>query len=344
MDGYGWDNYDVRSGGKQTIHDAGNHIDLTTEFAKIPGGSYGGSWGVRIGGKLRDDAPLDTKTTLIFYVSNDGSGRLHIANEFDSTGYKEGVRIQGQTEELGDFQFDITEGPASNKHPYHTHPSYNERPLDRTIAQSLQVPERAVWSAKNILFQQIKSEFEKGGEKYGENYPPPWQAFTIANTEEGLGDNFYMVQKVFEGPFEFDVMFSSASAGKALTSSDLSKGIADNSKDFSARYNEVFKAQKPFDGKNYDAFSKSLFSNLLGGIGYFYGDQVVDRSGAPEYEEDEELFWEGAAEARARRQAKFEGPYELFTAIPSRPFFPRGFLWDEGFHLLPVIDWDTGLT
>ena len=88
---------------------------------------------------------------------------------------------------------------------------------------------------------------------------------------------------------------------------------------------------------------RSCFSNLIGGIGYFYGDSVVDRSYAPEYEEENEGFWESAAEARSKGQEKLEGPYELFTSIPSRPFFPRGFLWDEGFHLLPVVDWDVDL-
>jgi mannosyl-oligosaccharide glucosidase len=88
-----------------------------------------------------------------------------------------------------------------------------------------------------------------------------------------------------------------------------------------------------------------MLSNLIGGIGYFHGDFVVDRSYASEYDEENEGFWEASAEARGRDGVhKLEGPTELFTCIPSRPFFPRGFLWDEGFHLLPVADWDMDLT
>ncbi|KAI9686697.1 MAG: Processing alpha glucosidase I [Bathelium mastoideum] len=90
-------------------------------------------------------------------------------------------------------------------------------------------------------------------------------------------------------------------------------------------------------------FSQNLLSNLLGGTGYFYGDSKVDTSNATEYREDELQFWEKTAEAHSRTTPNTEGPFELFTSVPSRPFFPRGFLWDEGFHLKIILDWDMDL-
>ena len=67
-------------------------------------------------------------------------------------------------------------------------------------------------------------------------------------------------------------------------------------------------------GTGTEAVAKAALSNLLGGIGYFYG-----RS---------EVVLPGGRRARAP-------PAGLLTAVPSRPFFPRGFMWDEGFHQVP---------
>lgn len=185
----------------------------------------------------------------------------------------------------------------------------------------------------------MKTTIDEYIEEYTkEKMPPPWQTYTIQN-KPGQG-NMHLIQKVFEGPFEFDVFYTPAAA-TPKTSADLTKAIKTVTSQFDKKYQEVHKPQAPFKDDKYLGFSKSLFSNLIGGIGYFYGDQVIDRSYAPEYEEENEGFWQEAEEARGRNQQKLEGPYELFTAVPSRPFFPRGFLWDEGFHLLPILDWDA---
>jgi mannosyl-oligosaccharide glucosidase len=57
---------------------------------------------------------------------------------------------------------------------------------------------------------------------------------------------------------------------------------------------------------------KEALANLLGGIGYFYGPiRILNETDGTWY---------------------YDEPAGLFTATPSRPYFPRGFLWDEGFH------------
>ncbi|KAF2728346.1 glycoside hydrolase [Polyplosphaeria fusca] len=341
LDGYGWDEYDVRSGGRQTIHDPANRIDITTEFIKFPGGAHGGSWGARIKGTPREDASPDLRTTLVWYHTLEGLGSLEIESDAGEPGIEGDVVLKGQTVELGDFEIRVTEGEG--EHPKTGHPSYDEKPLDRSFAHSATLPDEALWQTKAVLFAHLKTQIDALVKQYGEeNPPPPAQVYTIEHAP-GRG-NFHLIQKVFEGPFEFDILFSSASAPKPVTSADLTTQIKSVTSGFSARFTDIFKPKAPFLKGRYEEFSKSLFSNLIGGIGYFFGDSRVDRSYDSAYEEDNEGFWEDAAEARAKNVAQFEGPSELYTSIPSRPFFPRGFLWDEGFHLLPVIDWDVDLT
>ncbi|GAB7350307.1 hypothetical protein MBLNU459_g0941t1 [Dothideomycetes sp. NU459] len=346
MAGYGWDSYDPRTGGTQVIHDAGNAIDISTEFVKFPEhGSHGGSWGVRIRGSLREESPEDLKTNVIFYVSVEGIGSLVVedADVGDNAdrGFEGDLKINGETPELGEFNFNIVDRYGGR--PTHSHPSYEEKPLTRTLVHSVQVPEEALWQARTVAFSSMKTTIDEYVQQYtAEAMPPPWQTYTLQN-KPGLG-NLHMIQKVFHGPFEFDVLFSSGSAPERLTSDDLTSRIESTSEAFATKYAKSLEPAAPFNSPEYLEFSKSMFSNLIGGIGYFYGDEVVDRSYAPEYEEENEGFWEESAEARGRNQQKLEGPYELFSSIPSRPFFPRGFLWDEGFHLLPIIEWDVDVT
>ncbi|KAL5047766.1 hypothetical protein BDW71DRAFT_35030 [Aspergillus fruticulosus] len=343
MAGYGWDEYDVRKGGRETIHDAGNSLDLTIDFVKVPGGQHGGSWAARVKGVPRDDALPDQPTTVVFYAGLEGLGSLGVSTEGDDPrGFEGNVKLNGFTTELGDFSIDVTAGPKSNEHPEYDHPSYDDKPLDRTIVSSFAVPPEHSWQTKMLLFTQMKKAVDEVVQKYGaENPPPPAQVFTI-NNSPGDG-NVQLVQKVFSGAFEFDILFSSGSAPVPLTSEVLTAEIESASLSFSEKFKKILSPQPPFDSADYLEFSKSMLSNLMGGIGFFHGSDIVDRSAAPEYDEENEGFWEETEEARGRAQPVLEGPKDLFTSVPSRPFFPRGFLWDEGFHLIPILDWDPDL-
>ncbi|KAF3485754.1 hypothetical protein F2Q69_00054148 [Brassica cretica] len=77
---------------------------------------------------------------------------------------------------------------------------------------------------------------------------------------------------------------------------------------------------------------KAAIGNMLGGIGYFYGQSKIKAPKSTQLQAKSEdeflLYWPG----------------ELYTAVPSRPVFPRGFLWDEGFHQLLVWRWDFRIT
>lgn len=204
MVGYGWDEYDVRQGGRQTIHDAGNHIDVTTEFVKFPGGEHGGSWGVRIKGTPRESAPPRLVTTMILYTALEGLGSLQVENEEDPLGYEGTVLLRGETNDLGNFKLEVTEGPLTNAHPASQHETYASKPLDRTMVASFQVPDDQIWQTKPVIFSHMKEEIDKYIREYGnENAPPPWQVFTIANRHST--GNVHVIQKVFDGPFEVGV-------------------------------------------------------------------------------------------------------------------------------------------
>ncbi|KAL2025044.1 hypothetical protein VTK56DRAFT_46 [Thermocarpiscus australiensis] len=342
MKGYGWEEYDPRKGGVQSIHDIENGIDITTSFVKVPGGAHGGSWAARIRGVLSEDAPKDQKTTVVLYVTQEGDDSELRALEGDSDkGYEGDVTLEGRSEALGRYKLVVTKGAGTQ--PKSDHEISAVRGPGQTVVQSLTYPDEVIWQAKPILFKQLKEGVDWLVENNYDatNAPPPWQVYQLAN-RPGVG-NVQIVQKIFEGDFEFDVIFSGDSAGKELSSADLEKGVKEATESFGERFSSVFAPTPPFNADKFKKFGKSMFSNLVGGIGYFYGQSLVDRSYAPEYEEDSEGFWEDAAEARARHKEALEGPYELFTSIPSRPFFPRGFLWDEGFHLLPIADWDIDL-
>ena len=105
----------------------------------------------------------------------------------------------------------------------------------------------------------------------------------------------------------------------------LSK-LETHSRKFSDTFQRVFNFNNEYtDNRKYTNFAKAAFSNLIGSITHFHGSSLVKH---PEKGKEPTLSKSGP----------------LITGVPSRSFFPRGFLWDEGFHQLLVVEWDPCLT
>lgn len=113
---------------------------------------------------------------------------------------------------------------------------------------------------------------------------------------------------------------------------------------FSTQTNKVFPLQAPFRDRGHMTFAQSLLSNLLGGLGFFHGDSKVDFShGEDSGGTDLDAVAKEARAVVGGSKSFTTKPSSLLSFTPSRSLFPRGFLWDEGFHLLPVIEWDIDL-
>lgn len=118
--------------------------------------------------------------------------------------------------------------------------------------------------------------------------------------------------------------------------------LDDLRKSFPAQVDKVFPRSSVFHEDKYAVFAQGLLSNLLGGLGFFHGDSKVAAK-EPEFDETEPDFWMKEKAAMGRASVTTTEPTSLLSFTPSRSVFPRGFLWDEGFHLLPVIEWDLDL-
>jgi mannosyl-oligosaccharide glucosidase len=186
-----------------------------------------------------------------------------------------------------------------------------------------------------IKFAQVVVEPYHNSERPG---PEPAFALQLPN-EAFTGSNLHALQKSFDGPFQFDIFFESESAKHKLSSSTLDEGIPALSASFASRFAKTFPL--PLDTPEAKVnFSKEVTANVLGGVGYFYGTSIVDPGFAREWDQDESGDEDSE---KPRAGAHLTEPRALLTATPSRSFFPRGFYWDEGFHLLHIGEWDNAL-
>ncbi|XP_072112947.1 mannosyl-oligosaccharide glucosidase [Mobula birostris] len=309
---YGWLMHDGINFGVQEIKE--NDFILTTEFVKRLGGQHGGDWTWRITAKPQSSAPENPVISLLFYVAGDGQGVLqpHIEEK------RRLVAVSGSSEDLGKFTITFLT-PTDRKSRNSKYASYNH----------LQAPCPSLEMVTDIVKSSLNGRFVYSAASTSRRYyigvdsyrPPPKQDGSTTSSE------LLVHQVTVQVPFEVEVLFESGSFTQR--SNQFSGEVfSDELEKWKQSFDEKFDSTFHLSNKGFSLqqikFAKAVFSNTIGGMGYFYGQSYVQSK----YNEYPLPY--------------LEGP--LYTAVPSRSFFPRGFLWDEGFHQLLISKWDRSIS
>ncbi|XP_006458472.1 hypothetical protein AGABI2DRAFT_217075 [Agaricus bisporus var. bisporus H97] len=263
--------------------------------------------------------------------------------EEDENGIDGPVRLSGSTPDLDEFTLRIVDDADNKGVTSGQHAEDFEARHGKTHFVGRRLSSGDIWQAREHL---LKDLVERARELVGpyreaeKGLPHPSWLFQLPN-DVYTGSNLFAFQKSFDGPFQFDVFYESASAKQKLSSATLDQGIPALADAYRARFTDVFPYPKDFpteDKDKLEGFSRAVTSNLFGGVGYFYGNSVINKKFSYEWDEEEDNAVEGD---EGETGAKLTEPKALLTATPSRSFFPRGFYWDEGFHLLHIGQWDN---
>jgi mannosyl-oligosaccharide glucosidase len=144
-------------------------------------------------------------------------------------------------------------------------------------------------------------------EEHAELAPPP---------EAGGG----MLKMKGVGSWSVDFVVHSSASNVDISEETITSWMRKGDEAFDKHFDAAYKLRtRGFEGAQIAAGAAAL-SNMIGSMGYFYGKAVVQDA----------------------KDEAFAAP--LFTCVPSRGVFPRGFLWDEGFHQLVVSTWDEEIS
>ncbi|KZT58943.1 glycoside hydrolase family 63 protein [Calocera cornea HHB12733] len=341
--GYTWTEHDPRDGGIEVLKDDLNNLDLHVEWLKTHGGDHGGSWSVRISGKPLDPS-RPSMSSLIFYAGLDGFGSLEIDQEALTEVPEVPIVLTGRTPELGEFKMRIENGPDNSYVRRGRHWEDFVHKSDKTHVAGIVVPDGTVWQAKDHVSRAIMTHVEPlvtryGGTQAGPDVLPDAAFLLMLDDEIVPGANLYAVQKTFEGPFSFDIHYENSDVKQTFDAQTFGTSLVAFKESFDDRFKQIFPISNDSAPGLFE-FSKAITSNLLGGIGYFYGTSIVDRSVIHEWDEEDSVD----TIKPSGGGPELAGPTQLLTATPSRSFFPRGFYWDEGFHLLHIGEWDNDLS
>ncbi|WOL02483.1 mannosyl-oligosaccharide glucosidase GCS1 isoform X2 [Canna indica] len=305
---YGWRDHNGRDYGHQLIVDQGFSFITSFLKEKKEGSAYGGDWAVRLDlQNTRSDLHKaeDGTVHFFFYVADEEGNTLGVQRQkFESRDAT--LLAFGTRNDIGGWELHLD----SQKH------------LDTHFAGFKTIH-------MHNLTELVQGTLAFHARRTGQLQLPD----TIEDSS-----NVIVTQISTTLPAKFDIAFISGTNMKGaraderingLTGAMLSTRLEEKQKEFEDKYIKCFNLKDKTDSDPM-LVGRAAIGNLLGGVGYFYGQSKI-------------ALPEGFTQENGDKFISY-WPAALFTAVPSRSFFPRGFLWDEGFHQLIIGRWDVHLS
>ena len=212
--------------------------------------------------------------------------------------------IRGFTPELGQFELKFPKSVSSGQKFHHL------------VTHAGRLDE-----LKDVLLKSMSLD------NWDKNSKLPYFVFNGRYVPKDTSPNYIVHQVTAVLPLQMEVIFESGSfhdRPNPLSGDVFTTELNKHRTEFDAKFEHLFPLHVKGYGEDEISFAKSALSNMLGSIGYFYGSSRVQSA----HNEEPVEYWEAP----------------LYTGVPSRPFFPRGFLWDEGFHNLLISQWDERIS
>ncbi|XP_068230220.1 mannosyl-oligosaccharide glucosidase [Palaemon carinicauda] len=300
---YGWEVHDGRYAGVQKIVD--KHVILQTSFVKRTGGQHGGDWSARIIVLPKGKKGEGTQASILYYVALDPDDMTGLLQPMMGPSQSLGS-LKGMSDSVGGFRLHVVNSSGEILHHH-------------------------VLSTKHMGLHMLKETVYRGLRVFngnGENDKFIGLAGEMFSHEDlDRQPNFVVYQVTGQVPFEIEIVYESDSFFKRpgmLIGETLTDELGAFVEKFHSDFKEKFALEEKGFSEEEVSFAKAALSNMIGGIGYFYGSSKV----LGEYNSDPVPYWKAP----------------LYTSVPSRSFFPRGFLWDEGFHNLLISKWDREIS
>lgn len=303
LDKWGWAVHDGSSYGRQTVWDRG--LSLEIKWASLRETDGAGEWTLQIAASSLNET-LRTEASVFFYFGEEDIERRVEVDVSREDACAVGSSGSGRVGETGDAWC------ASMRT---SSPKRGGRTPEKRFME-VQTTEFHLLAdiVANGLHYSLREQQARGAQG---GYTLELPDLRQDNANVGI------VQVSGDLPFSIEMTFHRGAVGEAgALGAEFPAVFGEREAAFDAKFNATFPHLVVDNSQSLQQqyrVSKYALSNMMGGIGYWYGSSLVDVGNGTRIE-----LWKAP----------------LLSAVPSRSFFPRGFLWDEGFHHLLIRRWD----